>query len=132
MKNSTKEKVEVMQKCILIYDDDLEILEVCKAILKDQYRVETRTNCDDVINEVKAILPDVVLMDLWIPRIGGQNAISLLKQDDVLKSIPVIIFSANDETEIISQRIHSDGYLKKPFDLSEFRRVIKNSIRGGI
>lgn len=121
-----------MQKCILIYDDDVEILEVCKAILKDQYRIETRINCDDVLNEVKAICPDVVLMDLWIPKIGGQKAISLLKQDDNLKKIPVIIFSANDETEMISQRIQSDGYLKKPFDINEFRRVIKNAISGEV
>jgi CheY-like chemotaxis protein len=91
-----------MQKCVLIYDDDVEILEVCKAILRDLYRIETRINCDDVINEVKSIRPDVVLMDLWIPKIGGQKAISLLKEDETLKTIPVIIFSANDETEMQS------------------------------
>ena len=121
-----------MQKCVLIYDDDIEILEVCRAILKNHYRVETKTNCDDVINEVKAIKPDVVLMDLWIPKIGGQEATARLKKDEDLKSIPVIIFSANDETELISQRIRSDGYLKKPFDLTEFRQVIKNAVENSI
>ena len=85
MNNSTNEKRKFMQKCVLIYDDDVEILQVCKAILKDQYRIETKVNCDDVINEVKAIQPDVILMDLWIPKIGGQEAVSLLKKNEDLK-----------------------------------------------
>ena len=117
-----------MKKCVLIYDDDLEILEVCKAILGNIYRIETRVNCDKVMEEVSSIGPHVILMDLWIPKIGGEKAIALLKGDDVLKKIPVIIFSANDDTEKISERIHADGYLKKPFDLLEFKRVIHDAV----
>ena len=117
-----------MKKCVLIYDDDVEILEVCKAILGDIYRIETRINCDKVVEEVGSIGPDVILMDLWIPKIGGEKAIALLKVDDDLKKIPVIIFSANDDTEKISERIHADGYLKKPFDLVEFKRVIHDAV----
>ena len=117
-----------MKKCVLIYDDDLEILEVCKAILGNLYRIETRANCDNVMEEVVAINPDVILMDLWIPKIGGEKAIELLKKDTALQEIPVIIFSANDDTEKISERIHANGYLKKPFDLVEFKRVIHEAV----
>lgn len=117
-----------MKKCVLIYDDDLEILEVCKAILGSIYRIETRVNCDNVLEESKTINPDVILMDLWIPKIGGEKAIALLKEDSSLKKIPVIIFSANDDTENISLRIKADGYLKKPFDLITFKRVIHDAV----
>lgn len=117
-----------MKKSVLIYDDDLEILEVCRAILGTIYHLETRANCDNVIEEVRALNPDVILMDLWIPKIGGEKAIELLKSQASLKSIPVIIFSANDDTEKISERIKADGYLKKPFDLLEFKGVIHNAI----
>lgn len=120
-----------MKKCILIYDDDLEILEVCQAILGNIYRLETRPNCDKVMEEVSSIGPDVILMDLWIPKIGGEKAIDLLKGDNDLKKIPVIIFSANDDTEKISKRINADGYLKKPFELGEFKRVIHNAAYPG-
>ena len=116
-----------MKKCVLIYDDDLEILEVCKAILGSTYRIETRINCDKVVEEVSSLRPDVILMDLWIPKIGGEKAISLLKGDEILMKIPVIIFSANDDTEKISKRINADGYLKKPFDLVGFKRVIHDA-----
>ena len=97
-----------MKKCVLIYDDDLEILEVCRAILGQTYRIETRVNCDNVMEDVSIIKPDVILMDLWIPKIGGESAISLLKTDPSPVKIPVILFSANDDTEKISRRISAD------------------------
>ncbi len=116
-----------MKKCVLIYDDDLEILEVCRAILGQTYRIETRVNCDNVMEDVSIIKPDVILMDLWIPKIGGESAISLLKTDPSPVKIPVILFSANDDTEKISRRINADGFLKKPFELIQFKTVIHDA-----
>ena len=80
------------------------------------------------MEDVNTFNPDVILMDLWIPKIGGEKAIALLKADDSLKQVPVIIFSANDDTERISERINADGYLKKPFDLMEFRALIQTTV----
>jgi DNA-binding NtrC family response regulator len=118
-----------MQKTILIYDDDLEILTVCKAILGyENYRVETLANCDNIINDIKKIQPDIILMDLWIPKIGGENAIKLMHENEETKHIPVILFSANDEIEKISKRIDANGFLKKPFDISEFKKTIESNI----
>ncbi|MEO6681740.1 MAG: response regulator [Ginsengibacter sp.] len=117
-----------MKKRILIYDDDHEILEVCKAILGKYYHIETQVNCDNVMSDVSELNPDVILMDLWIPKIGGEKAIALLKGDSELRKVPVLIFSANDDTEKISQRINADGYLKKPFDLVEFKNKIQTAI----
>src|SRR5258705_5492694 len=89
---------KIMKKCILIYDDDSEILLVCKVILeKENYRVATRIICDNIIEDIAAEHPDLVLMDLWIPEMGGENAISLMKHDPQTRDIPVILFSANDE-----------------------------------
>ena len=119
-----------MKKCILIYDDDVEILEVCRAILGNVYHIETLVNCDNVMEDVQKLNPDVILMDLWIPKIGGEKAISLLKANASYKHVPVIIFSAND-TEKISERINADGYLKKPFDLMEFRSIIHAAVNPG-
>lgn len=117
-----------MQKCVLIYDDDEEILTVCRAILQDKYRIVTKTDCDEVIQDVLDIKPDLVLMDLWIPRIGGEKAVQMLKTDEKTRNIPVLLFSANDETENASRRAKSDGFLKKPFDLAEFHEVIRDAL----
>ena len=118
-----------MQKCILIYDDDTEILMLCRMILQKQnYRVETRTTCDDIIDDIKSIEPDVILMDLWIPKCGGEKAISIMRENAVSKQIPVLLFSANDEIDKISKKTGANGYVQKPFDIVHFKQEIEKWI----
>lgn len=114
-----------MQKCVLIFDDDIEILNVCKAILaKMDYRVETLLNCENVIADVEKFKPDIILMDLWIPKIGGEKAISLIQQHETAKLIPVILFSANDDIEKITEKSKANGFLRKPFDIDDFKKML--------
>ena len=114
-------------QCVLIYDDDIEILKVCKVILESQnYRVETLSSCENILEDIETMKPDVILMDLWIPQIGGENAIKIMHQNPLTNHIPVILFSANDEIEKISKRINANAFLKKPFDIDTLRQIIKN------
>jgi len=118
-----------MKKCILIYDDDEEILTVTKLILeKHNYQVLTRTRCDDIIREVNEVNSDLVLMDLWIPRIGGESALQLMKGNEATRNIPVILFSANDTIEEICKRSGADGYLKKPFSVKNLVHLVEKII----
>ena len=80
-----------MKKCILIFDDDPEILSVCKIILEKQnYMAEIRICCDNIIEDISPVKSDMILMDLWIPEIGGENAINLMKNNKSIQHIPVI------------------------------------------
>jgi DNA-binding NtrC family response regulator len=119
-----------MSKCVLIYDDDAEILFLCKAILtkKNQYRVEALSRCENVIHDIKRIKPDIILMDLWIPEIGGEKAVTAMKKDPSTCHIPVIIFSANAEVSTISKKVKANGYIEKPFDISTFSEMIEKNI----
>ena len=115
-----------MQQCVLIYDDDIEILKVCKVILEIQkYRVETLSSCENIISDIEAARPDIILMDLWIPRIGGEDAIRIMHENPVTMHIPVILFSANDQIEKISKRVNANGFLKKPFDIVTLHQTIR-------
>lgn len=117
------------EKCILIYDDDQEILLVCKAILKkSQYRVETLSRCDNVISDIDHIKPNLILMDLWIPKIGGEKAISIIKENSATRHIPVLLFSANADIKEICKKVNADGYLKKPFGINTFRTTIEQNL----
>jgi DNA-binding response OmpR family regulator len=114
-----------MQKCILIYDDEPDILNVCKAILeKEDYRIETLSYCENVIEDISSMQPDLILMDLWIPKIGGEKAIQMMRGNTVTKNIPVILFSANDDIEKICEGINASAFLKKPFEISDFKKII--------
>ncbi len=118
-----------MKNCILIFDDDVEILLVCKLILERQnYIVETRANCDNIIQVINEVKPGIVLMDLWIPPIGGQSALHLMKNDGATQHIPAILFSANADIQEISEQINANGFLRKPFEITELSQIIEANI----
>ena len=118
-----------MKKCILILDDDQEILSVSKIILeKKNYRVESKSCCDKIIETISLVKPDLILMDLRIPQIGGENAISLMKNNKGTDHIPVVIFSANAEIEEIYKRANANGFLKKPFEIADLLHIINNNV----
>ncbi|MDB5279254.1 MAG: response regulator receiver protein [Ferruginibacter sp.] len=118
-----------MEKCILIYEDDMDILFFCKQFLsQNQYRVETLSRCENVISDIESIKPDLILMDLWIPVIGGEKAIFLIKQNPSTQHIPVLLFSANAEIKEICKKINADGYIEKPFDIQTLKETIAQNI----
>ena len=122
-----------MKKCVLIYDDDHDILSVCKIILSQHnYRVETMTLNTDIIDDIGRLKPDVILMDLWIPELGGEMAVDLVKNNKAAQHIPIILFSANTEIDEISKRTKADGFLKKPFEITTMLDVLKAKISEGI
>lgn len=116
-------------KCILIYEDNLEILFLCKMLLKQaKYRVEGLTRCENVIDDVALIKPDLILMDLWIPEIGGEQAVMLIKENPDTWHVPVLLFSANDKIEEICDKTNANGYIAKPFDVGAFKKKIAENI----
>jgi DNA-binding response OmpR family regulator len=114
-----------MKKCILICDDDIDILEVTKIILQQDYQVETMTHCNEIFQNYDKFTPDLILMDLWIPDMGGEAVTRLLKSSEKTKSVPVVIFSANNDIENVAKDAGADGYLKKPFDINTLNETIK-------
>ena len=128
--NSTGTKLDSPEKkCVLIYDDDLEILFLCKAVLsKSNYRIETLSCCENVLEDIARLKPDIILMDLWIPEIGGEKAIEIVKKNPETKHIPVIIFSANAEIATICKKVNANGFIEKPFDISGFNASIQKHI----
>ncbi len=117
-----------MSKRILIFDDDVDILSICSFILEEQgWDVHTSPHCNDIVNNVRNIQPDVILMDNWIPDSGGVIATQTLKKEDDLKNIPVIYFSANNDIQSLANQAGADTYLEKPFDLTELEMVIERA-----
>jgi DNA-binding response OmpR family regulator len=112
-------------KRVIIFDDDEDILSICTYILEEQgWEVHTFTNCNDILEKVANIGPDVILMDNWIPDMGGMMATQMLKADNIYKNIPVIYFSANNDIHALAANAGADTYLAKPFDIDELEKVI--------
>ena len=116
-------------KKVLIFDDDTDIWELCSLILKVKgYHTIGETTCVNVIDKVRTTNPDVILMDNWIPDIGGIAATQLLKRDPATKHIPVIFFTANNNVEKLSQEAGADYFLEKPFDLNHFVGMVSKAM----
>ncbi|MFD1629298.1 response regulator [Pseudopedobacter beijingensis] len=117
------------KKTILIFDDDVNILELCSIVLSESgYHVEISETSHDIIEKVAKTSPDVILMDNWIPDIGGIKATQLLKNDPQFHHIPVIYFSANNDIHILAETAGADAYLSKPFDLNDLENIVSEII----
>lgn len=116
-------------KTILIFDDDTNILEICSIVLEDLgYHVAVSETSHNVIERVEEIQPDLILMDNWIPKIGGVAATQRLKAHPVCRDIPVIFLSANHDLEKLAQDAGADTFLEKPFDLDVLEQVVEECV----
>jgi DNA-binding response OmpR family regulator len=117
-------------KKIVIFDDDEDILSICAYILEEQgWEVFTFTDCNNIVEKVSPILPTVILMDNWIPDVGGIVATQTLKKDEALKNIPVVYFSANSDIQLLADQAGAETYLAKPFDLEELEKTINDVLQ---
>jgi DNA-binding response OmpR family regulator len=114
---------------VMIFDDDADLLTVCSIVLRSKnYIVIGLNKCSDIIYEVKTFAPNVILMDNWIPDVGGVKATQELKNNLELKSIPIIFFSANDRVEDLAIEAGAEFYLQKPFEIEELDTLVSKAI----
>ncbi len=114
---------------ILICDDDADILEVCRLILhKKNFEVFTSLDCESIFHRIHEIKPDIILMDLWIPAMGGEACTKMLRENELTRHIPIILFSANNEVEKISKKANADGFICKPFDINELVSIVEKHL----
>lgn len=119
-----------MRKCILICEDNKDILEIAKTILEGKgYCVDTLTNSSEVINEIHAHEPELILMDLNLPGEGGKSLTQQIKENEETKDIPVLLFSASDDIGEIADKIGADGFIPKPFSIDELETKVEETIK---
>ncbi|UOE36950.1 MULTISPECIES: response regulator [Chryseobacterium] len=115
-----------MKKRILIFDDDQSILDVFKIIFGENgYDVEISKTSHDILERVREFTPDLILMDNWIPEIGGIGALKLLKSCENYRNIPVIYISANSDISSLAKSAQANDFIAKPFDLNKLERMVE-------
>lgn len=79
-------------------------------------------------NHKKSLCPDVILLDLNLPKMHGKDVLRAIKSDEDLKAIPVVIFSSSDAIEDISDAYeqHANSYVTKPANFDQFVKTIKS------
>ena len=71
--------------------------------------------------------PDLILLDLQLPKRDGREVLSIVKEDDELRPIPIVILTASEAHEDIvrSEQLEVDSYMTKPVDFEQFLKVIR-------
>ncbi len=116
-----------MKKKILIVEDDLEMLNLYQAVLRDVFETIPATNGKEAVELAVAEVPNLILMDIMMPVMGGLEALALIKENPTATTIPVILLSALSDYEDI-RRGYSIGakyYITKPFTRKELLNGIK-------
>ena len=120
--------MERSKKKILIADDDPAILDVLSLFLEDVgYEVET-TDDGATIQDAQRSYPDLMLLDIWMSGWNGRDICALLKSQESTRHIPIILVSANRDTEKIAREASADDFLLKPFDLDTVLEKIEQYI----
>jgi putative two-component system response regulator len=118
-------------KTILVVDDTEEDRDLLSEILEDDgYTVITE---DDGARAIKRLTdgelkPDLILMDMSMPEMSGHTAITLIKADQNLRSIPFIFVTGRDKTQDLLEAQLADDFIIKPYDahnlLMRVRKVL--------
>ncbi|MDP5157677.1 MAG: response regulator [Flaviramulus sp.] len=113
-------------KILLIEDDMIEVMKMNRTIssLKLNHKIIEANNGEEALNILrkKDELPDVILLDLNMPKINGIEFLKILKEDDVLKYIPTIILttSSNQKDLLECYEIGVAGYVLKPLKYEDY------------
>jgi len=105
---------------ILIVDDEAGIVNIVKARLEaNNYRVVTAYDGEEALEKTSQETPDLILLDLMLPKIDGYMICSLLKKDARYASIPIILFSARstEADKALGMKVGANAYITKPVNM---------------
>jgi len=119
---------------LLFVDDEPLILEVLTEHFRGDYEVETALNGADALGAILRSRPDVVMLDINMPRMNGVQVLKDIKQID--DSIAVIMVTANEQVAMAADALRNGafGYVPKPFDfryLDHMLATIFDNLRRG-
>ncbi|PQJ77842.1 response regulator [Polaribacter porphyrae] len=123
--------MEKSLKVLLVEDNLIEIMKMKRTIslLKSKHTIHEAKNGEEALQflEDKSNLPDIILLDLNMPKISGIEFLKILKADDDLKHIPTIILttSSNQKDLLECYRTGMSGYVLKPLKYEDYVKKIE-------
>ena len=137
-KSTTKEEVTPLPAIeedddaytLLIVEDNIELLMLMKQLLQQHYHVLTASNGVEAMNVVKAHELDLIVSDVMMPEMDGNELTTQLKEDPDYSHLPIILLTAKtqDEDRTESLILGADDYITKPFKMGDLQLRINNII----
>ncbi len=111
---------------ILIADDETYIRLLVRSILGRDYTVLEASNGEEAVDMARTQSPDLILMDIMMPKLDGVGACNIIKADSVTGTIPVVMLTALTDKldQKYSRDMGADGYITKPFSSQELLETV--------
>lgn len=116
------------KKTILVVDDEEIIREFLFEVLQDDYDVHTATDGDDAIQKLGDKTYDLVITDLKMPRVSGEEVVKFAREVD--PDAQVIVISGYSSLYTVSQSVNhgASAFLSKPFSITELLKAVEGCI----
>ena len=115
-------------KKILVVDDEVDLVETIRFPLEmEGFNVLVSYNGEDALNQARKEKPDLILLDLMLPKLDGYKVCRLLKFDERYKHIPILMLTAKtqEKDKLLGKETGADEYITKPFDIDELIKKVK-------
>jgi CheY-like chemotaxis protein len=122
----------MMSSKILIADDNIPNVELLDAYLSGRnYEIETAGDGVETLEKVKSFAPDLILLDIMMPKLSGFEVCGKLKNDPQTKEIMILMVTALSELGDIERAVNAgcDDYLSKPVNKFELLKRVENMLR---
>jgi len=119
----------MMAHTILVVDDDPGVVRVVEINLTQEgYQVRTAGDGEEALASIAQAPPDLIVMDVMMPRLDGFETLKRLKGDPATAEIPILMLTARAQDEDVFEGYGTGAqwYLTKPFDPVELRRVVRH------
>lgn len=120
------------KQTILVVDDEQDLLDLIEYNLrKEGFEVLQAENGEEGIKIAKEHRPDLILMDIMMPRMDGLQAVEILRNDESLRNMPIIFLTArgDEKTEVEGLDMGGDDYITKPISTTKLISRIKAVLR---
>lgn len=113
-------------KKVLVVDDEENVRRLVRSMLGKKNIVLEARDGEEAVRIARSHKPDLILMDILMPKMDGYTACHTIKQDPVTKVIPIVMLTAiGYELNVkLSQKMGADGYITKPFNLQDLLDTI--------
>lgn len=121
-----------MAKRILIVDDERDLVDLLKARLEAQgFEVVTAYDGQEGLEKAKEEKPDLILLDVMMPKMDGYQVCRFLKFDEAFKQIPIIMLTARgqEQDQKKGMEVGADAYVIKPFDKEDLLKKIQACLK---
>ncbi len=122
-----------MNERILVADDDLDIVDIIQTVLEGEgFQVLVANDGETALRKLREERPDLLLLDIMMPKLDGYQVCQRLKDDVTLSTIPVVIISAKGQESDKDKgfRAGACDYIVKPFDPLELPEIVRRNLTG--